>query len=81
MNDTVQIALITSIAPTLAAVVAAVIGWLNHLQGKEIHWLVNSNMSKVQADLAQANLKIEELERVIGALANKLEQHNEGAHA
>lgn len=69
MSDAVSIALIASIAPTIAALAALVVSVLNSRRLVEIHTLTNSNLSKVTAALAVANEKIEGLRLLAAAVA------------
>ena len=68
MSDTVFIALLTAIPPTLVALAGFIVTLKNGVKSDKIHVLVNSNMTKVQADLAAARLNIEELQVVISKL-------------
>ena len=58
LSDPVLVALIATFVPSLIA-------FLNFLQGRKIHVLVNSNMTKVQADLHIANQRIEALQQAL----------------
>lgn len=85
MTDAVQIALIASIAPTLAASAAVIIGILNRKKAdetgkkadaiidkaEEIHVLTNSNLTKVTQALTKANRKISALERLVMAMVEE----------
>ena len=61
-------AVITAGPPTLAALFAGVLGWLNHTQGSKIHILVNSNMSAVKTDLELANKRIADLQDLVASM-------------
>lgn len=54
MTDLVEIAVIASVPPTIAALGALGLGVLNHVQGNKIHVLVNSKMTEVVNALAAA---------------------------
>jgi hypothetical protein len=83
MTDNVQLALIASIAPTIAAVGALLVSIHNANKAAaiekktdtviekavEIHTLTNSNLSKVSSALEVANQKISGLEAMVGSLA------------
>jgi hypothetical protein len=60
MSDAVYLALI--------ALVPSVIGIGNRQKLGEIHILVNSNLTAVKTALAEANIKIERLEGILGSL-------------
>jgi hypothetical protein len=72
MSDPVQLALVTSIAPTLAALAAMIIGIRNSrkadsiiTKADEIHTLTNSNLTKVTNALAVAQEKIDGLQKLV----------------
>jgi hypothetical protein len=65
--------IIPSIMPTMAALIAAIVGIFNHIQGNKIHVLVNSNMTAVKTDLALANDRIAELQKLVSSLTNRTE--------
>lgn len=74
MSDTVLLAAIAAIAPTIAAIAAVFIGVRNSRKSDviiekaaEIHTLTNSSLSKVQSSLEVANEKILGLEKLIAA--------------
>lgn len=65
MPDTTLTILLTALPPTLVALAGLIVSVVNSLKANKIHVLVNSNMSKVQADLAGANQRIEKLQMII----------------
>lgn len=72
MSEEMKIALIVSVAPTLAALGALIIGLRNTKKSDtiikkadEIHTLTNSNLTNVKESLAIANDRIESLEKII----------------
>lgn len=76
MSDTVLLAIIASLAPTLMALAAFVISLKNSRKsdviiGKatEIHTLTNSNLTAITTALGIANEKIIGLEKLISATA------------
>ena len=58
MTDLVEVALIASIPPTVAALCGLALGIVNHRQGSAIHVLVNSKMT-------EATAKIQRLEQAL----------------
>lgn len=75
MTDAVQLALIASVAPTLAALGAAAIGIRNSRKSDtiikkadEIHTLTNANLTRVTNALEVANTEIIGLKKLVGAL-------------
>lgn len=68
MTDASVTALITAIPPTLAACTAIAVGVINIFKSNEIHLLVNSQLTRVQANLVLAEKRILVLE---AALVNK----------
>ena len=79
MSDAAQLAVISSIAPTIMALAAFVVGVRNSRKADVIHTLVNSNLTKVKADLELANQKILELATLLGKLAKANHVDGEGA--
>jgi hypothetical protein len=80
MTDTVALALVASIPPTIAAVAALVVGIKNgsraiahneqaDQKAEQIHVLVNSNMTEVKANLAMALERVKNLESMIMKLS------------
>ncbi len=65
MSDIVWVALIASVAPTIAAIAAWRASKRNGVKADQIHVLVNSNLERVQADLALANSRIAGLINII----------------
>jgi hypothetical protein len=65
MSDATLAILLTALPPTLVALAGLIVSVVNSLKANKIHVLVNSNMSKVQADLAGANQRIEKLQAII----------------
>jgi hypothetical protein len=61
MPEYFWIAFFTALPPTLVALGGFIVSVMNSWKAEKIHVLVNSNMTKVQADLALANQRIEEL--------------------
>ncbi len=64
--------------PTFLTIANFVLGLRNgkankrlEIQGDKIHYLVNSNMTKVQTDLAAANMRIEELQELVSKIADR----------
>ena len=90
MSEAVQIALIASITPTVAAICALIIGIINGRKANvaatkadsllekttEIHTLTNSNLARVQAALDVANEKIKGLEQVLTSIADRQKAHD-----
>ena len=77
MNDTTLTIILAAIPAIVASVAGLVVSLRNSTKAdtnirkaEEIHVLVNSNMTRVQADLAVANQRIGELEVIIGKLAS-----------
>jgi len=62
---------VAAVPPTLAAFASLAVGILNSKKSDKIHVLVNSNMTRVQSDLAAATLRINELQTLVAALAHK----------
>lgn len=76
MSDTVLLAIIASMAPTLMALAALAVSFRNLKKSDviiekaaEIHTLTNSNLSQITAALGVANEKILGLEKLISATA------------
>ena len=65
MSDSIIIALIVAIPPMLVATFGLIIGLKNIKKADEIHILVNSNLSKVKADLEIALEKVDRLENIV----------------
>lgn len=65
MPDTTLTIILTALPPTLVALAGLIVSVVNSVKANKIHVLVNSNMSKVQADLAGANQRIEKLQTII----------------
>lgn len=65
MPDTTLTIILTALPPTLVALAGLIVSVVNSFKANKIHVLVNSNMSRVQADLAGANQRIEGLQAVI----------------
>jgi len=79
VSDAVLIGLIAAAPATVAAFAA----WRNGRKadttaGKiaEIHVLTNSNLTTVKADLALANLRIGELQRLVASLVAERDGHD-----
>lgn len=77
MSDTVILAIIASMAPTLMALAALAVSFRNLKKSDviiekaaEIHTLTNSTMTKLQSSLEVANEKIIGLEKLISATAD-----------
>lgn len=75
MSDTVRIALIVSIAPTIAAFAALVVGIHNSFKANviieksvEIHAQTNSNLDRVVEALRLAHVEIEALKLANGEI-------------
>lgn len=64
-SEVVILALIAAVPPTLTAVAVLVISMRNSKKADAIHVLVNSKMTAVQAELAEAHRRVEQLEKVI----------------
>ena len=62
MTDLVEVALIASIPPTVAALCGLALGIVNHRQGNAIHVLVNSKMSEAMNEIQRLEraLKVSE---------------------
>lgn len=69
MTDATLNIILTALPPTIVATAGLIVSVVNSAKANKIHVLVNSNMTKVQADLAAANLSIGELQLVISKLA------------
>jgi len=76
MSDPVQLALITAVPPTLAALAALIVGIRNThkataiiTKADEIHTLTNSNLTAVKADLVAASERIKSLEQLVASMA------------
>lgn len=69
MTDATLTIILTALPPTIVALAGLIVSVVNSLKADKIHVLVNSNMTKVQADLAAANISIGELQLVISKLA------------
>lgn len=65
MTDQTLTIILTALPPTLVALAGLIVSVVNSLKADKIHVLVNSNMTKVQADLAAANLNIKDLQATI----------------
>lgn len=65
MTDSVSLALIGGIAPTLAALGGLFVSLRNSKKSDEIHVLVNSNLTAVKADLALALERVDKLEKLL----------------
>jgi hypothetical protein len=65
MSDATLAIVLTALPPTMVALAGLIVSVVNSLKANKIHVLVNSNMSKVQADLAGANQRIEKLQTII----------------
>ena len=65
VSDSVLNTAIGQLPAFIAAVTAAIIGWLNHRKGSQIHQLVNSANEKLQSKVDAANIRIEALEKLI----------------
>ncbi len=68
----------TVLIPTLLTVATFLMSIRNdksnkrlEVQGEKIHVLVNSNMTKMQSDLAAANIQIEELRELVAKIADR----------
>lgn len=61
MTDATLTIIATATPPTIVALAGLVVSIVNSLKANKIHVLVNSNMTRVQTDLAMANQRIEEL--------------------
>lgn len=73
MTETVQLALVASVAPTLAAIAGIVVSWRNNRKLDVIHTLTNSNLTKVTTDLEFANKEIGKLRELVTDLVAKPE--------
>ena len=70
------VALIAAIPPTLMAFVSLLKSQENGRKADQIHVLVNSNLTNVKQELADANKHIVQLQKTVEAL---LPQDNEGS--
>ena len=71
MTDATLTIILTALPPTLVALAGLIVSIVNALKANKIHYLVNSNMTRVQADLATTNLQIEALQTTIAKLIEK----------
>lgn len=78
--QTLVIAFLGSIAPTIAAVAALLQSKKNAVKADEIHVLVNSNLTKVKNDLEIANDHILSLQETVKSLQNTVRALLERGH-
>lgn len=71
MEPELKVALIISIAPTIASIATLVVGLQNKKSVKQVHDLANSNLKRVTVSLAKANNKIEKLQELITSMVKK----------
>lgn len=71
MPDSTLTIVLTALPPTLMAMAALIVGIINSVKANRIHVLVNSNLSKVQSDLASATVKIGELQTLVAKMAKE----------
>lgn len=71
MTESIMIALIISVPPTIAALAAMIVGLRNSKKADAIHILVNSNMTRVQADLKLALARVKKLEELLKNIDTK----------
>lgn len=71
MTDTTLTIVLTAIPATLVALATLIVGIINSIKANKIHFLVNSNMTKVQFDLATAKKEIDGLKELIVALVEE----------
>lgn len=78
MSEPIAIAVLAAIPPTVMAFAALVQSVRNGRKAdtistktEQIHVLTNSNLTSVKADLALANEKIQELERLVQTLVER----------
>jgi hypothetical protein len=65
MTDATLNIILTALPPTIVALATLVVSIINSIKANRIHVLVNSNMTKVQADLTIANQRIEALQAAL----------------
>lgn len=72
MTDMAIGAIVTALPPTLVALGTLIVAWRNsnksdkiEKKSEEIHVLVNSNLTAVKAELAEAKLQIAQLQSTI----------------
>jgi hypothetical protein len=68
LTEAVQIAIIASVAPTIAALGG---GFVLYRQGREIHVLVNSNMNKALAEIQSLKDTLAQKQAVIDTTATE----------
>jgi hypothetical protein len=71
METELKVALVISVAPTLASIAALVVELQNKKSVKEVHKLANSNLKRVTVSLVKANDKIEKLQELITKMVKK----------
>ncbi len=71
MIDPSMAPIIAAVPSFLAAVTAAIIGWLNHTKMEEVHILVNSSFSKLKDELTIAKALIANLQNQIIVLSKR----------
>ncbi len=72
MTDPVQIALVATIAPTVASVVAVVIAWINHRDGNVRDKKLDHITVLTNSTLTSANQRIAELETLVLSLDQRI---------
>jgi hypothetical protein len=65
MSETIVIAIIIAVAPTIVALGGVIIGLRNGRKVEQVHVLVNSNLDKVKKDLQTALDRVDKLEKYI----------------
>ncbi len=67
---------LAALIPTLLTTLTAVLSYRNGKKSDAIHVLANSTLTKVQADLAAANMRIEELQELVSKIADRRQAAN-----
>lgn len=78
ISDTTLSIILTALPPTLVAIATLIVSIINSMKADKIHVLVNSNMAKVQADLAIANMSIKELQGRLVSLSTTINRDPQG---
>lgn len=71
MDTTVLVTVITAIGLVCSTLIAAIASIINVILSRQIHVLVNSNMTTIKAELEAANLQIVTLRKILGVENNK----------
>ncbi len=65
MTDPIVLAFLAAVPPTIAAVAGVIISYINSKKADAIHVLVNSNLTEVKENLAEAKLEIKTLRDLV----------------